>query len=357
MDHYIGVDFHTQESTVTVMQQDGTIMDERKLYHRDLAGIDRFFSQFAPGTPVAIEATRNWYWFVDFLQGKGLAPHLVHAKKARIIAESTVKTDVLSSRILAHLDRCNFLPSAYIADQKTRSARELLRYHMSLVRIRTSVKNKIHAILAKNNVQHSFSDLFGTAGSAFLMSLELSEVFRHELTGYLKLLDALKERINEVASEIRSLCAETPSTDRLRTIPGIAYFSALLLHAEIADIARFRSPKKLLAYAGLASRIHQSADTVHHGPLIKDSNKYIRYVLIEAVPFAVRKDPKLFAFYAKIRSKKGHNKAKVATAAKLLRAVYYMLKTNSDYRIDDRRNNAFQVNPTTKLGALHTQAR
>jgi len=56
------------------------------------------------------------------------------------------------------------LPQAYIATKEIRSQRELLRYYMSLVRLRTSIKNRIHAILAKNNIHHGFSDLFGKAG-------------------------------------------------------------------------------------------------------------------------------------------------------------------------------------------------
>lgn len=95
---------------------------------------------------------------MDYLQGLDLDVKLVHAKKARVIAENTTKTDKIDARILAHLDRCNFLPQAYITEKKTRSQRELLRYYMGLVSIRTGVKNRVHTILAKNNVKHDFSD-------------------------------------------------------------------------------------------------------------------------------------------------------------------------------------------------------
>ncbi len=350
MKQYIGVDFHSQHSYVAVMDDKGRIIDERRLYHTDMNGFSEYFSSFDRGTSVALEATRNWYWLVDCLQDLGLEVKLVHAKKARIIAESTIKTDKIDARVLAHLDRCDFLPQAFIADKETRSQRELLRYYMSLVKIRTSVKNRVHAVLAKNNVHHGFSDLFGKAGTEFLKKVELSAVFRMEIDGYIELMEKLKDLISRAQKEIRAKCKESECVRRLMTIPGISYFSALLLASEIADIKRFRSYKKLCAYAGLVSTTHQSADRRYYGHIIKDSNKYIRYALIEAVPIAVRKDPGLWSFYTNLQRKKGIGKAKIAVAKKLLITIYYMLRNGTEYRMGVTKGFS-RVNPCAKLGA------
>lgn len=350
MKQYIGIDFHSQYSSVAVMNDKGRIMDERRLYHTDKKGFSDYFSSFEKGAPVAVEATRNWYWLVDCLQDLGLDVKLVHARKARIIAESTIKTDKIDARILAHLDRCDFLPRAYIADKETRSQRELLRYYMSLVKIRGSVKNRVHAILAKNNIHHGFSDLFGKAGTVFLKELTLPPMFRMELNGYMELLENLKQLIQNAQREIKSSCKESPYVKRLMTIPGISYFSALLLASEIADVKRFKTYKKLCAYAGLVSTTHQSAEKTYHGRIIKDSNKYIRYALVEAVPIAVRKDPRLWSFYTNLRRKKGNSKAKIAVARKLLISIYSMLRNDTDYCIG-KTNRLSRVNPVAKLGA------
>jgi transposase len=353
MRHYIGIDFHSQHSSVAVMDKEGSIMDERKLYHTDRKELIDYFSSFDKDTSVAIEATRNWYWLVDCLQDIGLNVKLVHAKKARIIAESTIKTDKLDARVLAHLDRSNFLPRAYIANKETRSNRELLRYYMSLVKIRSSIKNRIHAVLAKNNVYHGYSDLFGKAGILFLNALELPSVFRIELTGYLSVLEHLKERINDATGEIRAKCKENRYVKRLMTVPGIGYFSALLLASEIADINRFSTLRKFCSYAGLTSSTHQSADKTYHGHIIKDSNKYIRYALVEAVLKAIAKDPRLWVIYTNLKRRKGHNKARIAVAHKMCMYIYAMLKNDTDYRIDtkNKRYKLYQVTSKTKLGA------
>jgi len=350
MEKNIGVDFHLQYSNVAAMNREGQVLDEKKLYHTDKKAIDAFFKSFPKGTPVAMEATRNWYWFVDYLQAMGMNVKLVHAKKARIIAESTIKTDKIDARILAHLDRCNFLPQAYIANRDIRGQRELLRYYMSLVKIRSSVKNKIHAILAKNNAIHNYSDLFGKAGMVFLSELQLPRTFRMELDGYLELLAHLKGSINDTKKEIKKVCEQSVYAVRLTSVPGISYFSALLLAAEIADISRFKSQKKLCAYAGLVSTTRQSAGKNHQGHIIKDSNKYIRYVLVEAVSIAIKRDPRLFVFYTNLQRKKGSNKARIAVARKLLISIYYMLKNDVDYRFEKQVYT--RVSPSVRLGRV-----
>ncbi len=120
--------------------------------------------------------------------------------------------------------------------------------------------------------------------------------------------------------------------------------------AEIADIKRFKNYKKLCAYAGLSSTIRQSADKIHHGHINKNSNKYIRYVLIEAVPKAIKKDPELYSFYMKVLRKRGRNRAKIAVARKLLISIYFMLRDDCDYHLR-RTNYISRVNPRAKLGA------
>lgn len=220
---------------------------------------------------------------------------------------------------------------------------------MSLVKIRASIKNKVHALLAKNNVQHGFSDLFGKSGLSFLKELSLTHIFRLELDGYLNILEHIKQRIAEAQREIKIRCVVSEGAKLLMTVPGISYFTALLLYSEIADIKRFSTCKKLCCYAGLTSSTRQSADKTHHGHIIKESNKYIRYALIEVVPIAIRKDPKLWTLYTRLQTKKGFAKAKIAIARRLLTTIYYMLRDNTCYVTN--KIQVSRVNPVTKLGA------
>lgn len=84
---------------------------------------------------------------------------------------------------------------------------------------------------------------------------------------------------------------------------------------------------------GLAPSTKQSASSVYQGHIVH-GNKYIRWALVESAQVAIRSDRALYSFYQKITHKKGHSKAIVAVARKLLVAVYYVLKDKQIYKED-----------------------
>jgi len=119
---------------------------------------------------------------------------------------------------------------------------------------------------------------------------------------------------------------------RLLTIPGIGRTIALLMVSEIDDIKRFRSDKKLHAYAGLIPSTHSSGGRTFQGRLIKTGNKYIRWAMIEAVWPAIQSDMGLNNYFQRYSCRKGVNRAKVCTARRLLTIVYKVLKEKREYR-------------------------
>jgi hypothetical protein len=105
----------------------------------------------------------------------------------KVIASTRIKNDKIDSRVLAHLLRTDLLPLSYVPEKAVRLQRELLRYRASLTRIQTGVKNRTHAMLAKNNITHDFSDLFGKQGKGFLHSLSLPEIY-HQQNNFVPML-------------------------------------------------------------------------------------------------------------------------------------------------------------------------
>ncbi|MFA5089379.1 MAG: IS110 family transposase [Candidatus Omnitrophota bacterium] len=340
--YHIGIDLHKKFSQVAVLNEKGVVLDNRRV-DNDPPLLTEHLSSFPKETPVTLEATIGYEWMSDLLAENGFEIKLANPKKVRLIAEATIKTDKVDAVTLAQLERANFLPTAYLPPKEVRDSRELLRHRMKLVNLRKGLKNRIHAVLAKRGILfYPVKDIFGKAGREFLSSLPLPDVYQTEVDSYLSLIDQIDSFVKEREKDIKDqVVKENKEAQLLLTIPGISYFSALLLVSEIGDIKRFPSPKKLASYAGLTGTISESADKVYQGALKKDSNKYIRWILIEAVDHAIKKDPGLFAFHRKIAHKKGENKARVAVAHKLLISIYFMLKNNQVYQL---RNN-LRVSP------------
>jgi transposase len=250
---------------------------------------------------------------------------LSHPYKTKLIAESKKKTDKVDAKVLADLARTNFLPTAYIPPDEIMELREIIRERIRLKKLSTSTKNRIHSILAKNGIKYE-GKLFNSEGREFLYSLN-----NKWINLYLRILSSIEIEIKEIDKEIREKCMENEETKLLTTIPGIGFFSALLIYAEIGDINRFPNSKKLCSYAGLVPSIRQSGNKITTGKITKEGNKLLRWILVQCAFVAIRNDQRFRNFYERIKQRKGSQKAIVATARKLLTVVYAVLRDRNHY--------------------------
>ena len=162
---------------------------------------------------------------------------------------------------MAQLLRADLLPEAWIAPAKVRQLRALLRHRTGLVRLRTQQQNRIHAVVADFGYDRSGSYLSGP-GRGWLAGLELPAASREIVTDCLAVIDGLAPLIERIDGELHARAKADPRTKVLRTLPGVGEFTALVMLAEIGDISRFGSARKLASWAGLTP-------TVRHGHISK----------------------------------------------------------------------------------------
>jgi hypothetical protein len=139
---------------------------------------------------------------------------------------------------LAQLLRADLLPEAWIAPQATRDLRALLRHQAALVRLSTSCKNRVHAVLADRGIRED-RGLWTGPGRAWLASLVLPPTPRGIIQDCCGLLDALATPIARLDREIATLAKPDPRVQALMALPGVGRLTALTLVAEIGDIGRF----------------------------------------------------------------------------------------------------------------------
>jgi transposase len=327
---FVGLDVHKNSTQAVVIDEQGNkLMEER--FDSTVSGLERFLERIDKDARLVMEACYAWQHLYEHLEEGGYEVKLAHPSKTRAIAEARIKTDSISAETLAHLLRADLLPESYVPAKYVRIERQITRHRASLVSMRTRVKNKVHAILARYGIRYEYSDLFGRSGIEFLKNLDLSNASRFQLDQYLVLLRVLNHEIEETSERVGLLAEENPSARLLMSIPGISYYSALLIMAEIADIRRFPSAKKLCGYAGLVPSTHQSGDTRRTGHLTKQDSRWLRWILIQTANVAIKKDNALKKFYDRVAKKKGHNIAIVATARKMLRYIYAMLTLGIEF--------------------------
>ena len=332
---YIGMDIHKNFIQAAAMDKEGTIIKEQQ-FKSDGEAIKRFINSLkTKNIQAAIEATCTWYHVYETLDALGIETILVNMRRTKTIAESKIKTDKLDAKTIAQCLRTGFIATAYIPPKTILEQRTILRHRMSLRKEITRYKNKIHAILLRNGIHHrDYSDLFGAGGMTFLRSLTLSDSEQYSLTSYLAIVETLEHEKSQTEKKIETLCKHNQQAMLLTSIPGISYYSAMIILTEIGEIHRFPHPKKLCSYAGLVPRTIQSGSHVYQGRILKECNQNLKWILDQCTHTHIRCCPNslITKLYHRVENKKGTNKAAVAASRKLLTCIWYMLMKSETFK-------------------------
>jgi transposase len=202
--------------------------------------------------------------------------------RTRAIASARVKTDAVDARTLAHLLRTDLLPEAYVAPRELRALRDLLRQRVVLTQMRTALKNRVHALLARQGIQRARADLFGPGGRRFLDGLQLRPDPRARLETLLRLIADFDREIDALAHEIDRRAKHDPRVDVLRQIYGVGRYLGMLIVAEIGAIERFPSARHLCAWAGLTPTVRSSDAKARLGHISHQGSAALRWALVEA---------------------------------------------------------------------------
>jgi transposase len=309
------------------MDETGEIVEEVRVEN---ANLDEFAQRYA-GADAAIEATSNYYHIYDTLS-EHLDVTVAHPSKLTLIAQTDKKTDRIDAKELARMVRLESVPESYVPTDEIREARALVRGRQKLVENRTEYANKIHGLLADHGITRKVKPL-SVSGRESLRDLSLPTPWDTLLASYIEMIETLTEEIHQLDDAIEERAGSLPETQRLMTIPGVSYYSALMIYAEIGEIERFDRDKEVVSYAGLNPVIRESGDSRIEGGISKRGSRQLRWILVQCAQTAVHscEDEYLTRFYDRLAGKKGSQKAIVATARKLLVSIYHMLNREEVY--------------------------
>jgi transposase len=252
------------------------------------------------------------------------------------------KTDKLDAKGLARLLHLNSLPTVWLPPGEIRDERELHRTRMALSKLRTALKNRIHATLAKYGLATTeHSDIFVGAGRAWLGTAlsRLPPETRGCLAQELEALDSLQLQIAHLEKRIRGRVVLTPSIQVLKTLPGVGDILATVIEREIGSIDRFDTPGQLASYSGVVPTVHASGGKTRFGHMRKPSNQYLKWAFVEAANVVVRhrhhpawKGKYICHIYDQVSRRKGHAVAVGAVARHLAESAFWILNRQQPYR-------------------------
>lgn len=329
---YVGLDVHKETIYGYVMDKEGkTIFAQNfKTQPHDM---DLFLLNVRKeDSIIAIESCSCWQYAYDYLHDKGYYNLvLAHPPGVEALKKLRKHTDRDDAQLLADLLRTNMLPTSYAAPTDIRIKRQITRHRTSLTELRTQVENKVHAILRRHGMEVPWDDAFCKKAIAYLRSIEMPMCDRLELDQYLDVIEMLNEKRGETQERIVELAGSDPAIQLIMSMPGMAHFNATGFMAEVGDIRRFQNGDKLASYFGLAPSIYQSGQTCRTGSITKRGTSHGRWIMIQAANIAVQHDKLLGKMYKRMAPIKGHQKAIVAVARRMVTFLYVMLSNNIQY--------------------------
>jgi len=294
--------------------------------------LELFARSLGPEDRVALEVTGGAWEIARILE-----PHVrrvvVVSPDDTGIRQARAKTDRLDARTLARLLWTGELDAVWMPDERCRLMRRRLARREQLVRSRSRAKNEIHAVLMRRlKGKPPFSDLFGVKGRRWLGELELPVEEAETVASALRHIEFLDQEIAAVERLIAREALVWADARRLLTVPGVNVICAASFLAAIGDIRRFRTSRQLVAYLGLDPKVRQSGEQpAKSGRISKRGSASARWALVEAAWSVVRQPGPLHAFYERIRARRGHGKAVVASARKLAILFWCLLARGEDY--------------------------
>jgi len=328
MSHYCGIDLHSNNHVVVVInERDKRVLDKR--LDNDLSMTLEVLSPYRETLQgVAVESTFNWYWLVDGLQDNGFDVQLVNTAAVKQYDGLKYSEDHREAFHLAHLMRLGILPTGYIYPQEQRAVRDLLRRRMSLVRTASSQIISVQSqIWRSTGIRIKSEDLRKFEFTPPAVDRYTLQAVEAGLSVY----QSIQRQINVLEQSAYQAVKLTDTFKILQTITGIGKILGLTIMLEIGDILRFAGAGNYASYCRTVDATRTSNGKKKGKGNAKAGNKYLSWAYSEAAHFAVRYEPLAQRFYERKKAKTNGIIAIRAVARKLARATWMMLKHQVPY--------------------------
>ena len=387
---YVGIDVAKDKHDCFAMNSDGEILIEKLTITNNLDGFETLynslmnFSDSLDNIKVGLEATGHYSNnILNFLTEKGFNIYLINPLQTNLYVKGQslrkTKTDKLDAHVIATMlvsDNLKpYIPVSYhISELKSltrhrfRLVKENSKFKTSLVRLVDIVFPELPKIVSSvaqksclallyelpsakdiaecnlTHLTHLLSDNsykhFGRDKAIQIRDLARNSIglnsnsVSFELKQTISIIQFIQEQLDDVEKRIKQILKEINSP--ILTIPGISFKTAGSILAEIGDISRFDSPAKLLAFAGLDSSMYQSGKFFStHSVMVKRGSKYLRFALMTAARMVCLNDATFCTFKDRKMAEGKHYMVTMGhVAKKLVRVIYYLLKTNNIYQAD-----------------------
>ncbi len=328
---YCGIDLHSTNCWVTVLEEGQKVVREKRIGN-DLAAILGFLEPHRTELEgIAVESTFNWYWLVDGLMDAGHQVHLTNTWAAKQYEGLKYADDRHDARWLAHLLWLGILPEGYIYPKEERGVRDLLRRRSFLVQKRTSFLLAMKGAFACRTGMIARSDDI-KKWTVEDVGLHIEDPLASlGITCLLGPVTALSEQIKLLEKEALKRARLREEFRQLTTVWGIGKVLGLTIMYEVGEIERFAKVGRFASYCRCVKSEWMTNGKRKGSGNAKNGNPHLSWAFSEAAHFAVMHHERAKKYFQRKRAKTNGIVAIRALAHKLARASYYVMKDQVDF--------------------------
>jgi transposase len=330
--YYCGVDLHARTMYLCIIDSAGDI-----LVHRNVPTSREVFLKmiepYREDVVVGVECVFLWYWMADLCAEVGIHFILGHALYMKAIHGGKAKNDKVDSEKIARLLRGGTFPLAYVYPREMRADRDLLRRRNHLVHHRSALIAHIQNTNSQYNLPAFEKRLDRSNNRKGVAEHFPLPAVRKNMETDLKLLDSLDTIINDLEVHIeRSVKVhDARNYYLLRSVDGVGKILSMVILYEIENLDRFPRVQNFSSYGRLV-KCRKESGTKSYGPSGKKiGNVHLKWAFSEAAALFLRGNPRGQEYLARLEKKHGKGKALSILAARLGRAVYFMLKKGEPF--------------------------
>ena len=330
--YYCGVDLHAKSLYVCILDTEGKACVHRKI-RNDGEYFVKMLEPYKEDVVVGVECMFSWYWLADLCVDKEIPFVLGHALYMKAIHGGKAKNDKIDSRKIAGLLRGGMFPQAYVYPRDMRSTRDLMRRRIKFARKRSEVLAHLQILRIQNNLPSFEASLKAKCNRARVASQFQDLAVRRSVELDIEALGYYDEMLRCLELDITNITkAENGDTfHKLKTVPGIGRLLAITILYEMHTVERFPTVGDFISYCRLVKCKKESAGKCYGTTGAKIGNAYLKWAFTEAAGVFIRDSEEAYAFFEKLKIKHSSQKALGIIAAKLARAVYFMLKRNRSF--------------------------
>jgi transposase len=326
---YGGADLHGNNVFLALKDAQGKTVFKRRV-KANLEAVNGAMSPFWPRLQsLAVEATFNWYWFVDGLREEKRPVILANPAKMEQYEGLKQTDDSTDAEWLAEQVRLGIVPECYVYPKAVRPIRDLLRRRALIVRQRTQSLLSLESLLSRYGLSAPGVDKLKQWTSDDVQELGLDEFSQLQAQTLRVLMQKQSELIETVEKAVLKKVKPSAEFERIQPVPGIGKILGMVILLESGEFNRFASAGNYASYCRAVKSLRSSNGKKKGENNRKNGNPYLAWAYIEAATFAARYSARTQAWYERKKNRRNVAVAKKALACKLAKAVWHVMKGNN----------------------------